>query len=143
MFYYSLGVKLLNRWMEWFGLRLSRVPKAQRYALDAEMEEALQALARQQQRSPEEVAANLVATGLASESARGQVWRQWRSLSAREQQVAAMTCLGYTNLQIAARLFLSVETVRSYSRNMQRKFNVNSKADLRVLLADWDFSAWE
>jgi DNA-binding CsgD family transcriptional regulator len=68
------------------------------------------------------------------------LWRRWQSLSPREQQVAALTCLNYTNPQIAARLGVAVETVRTHSRNVQIKFNIRSKSDLRVLLSEWDFN---
>jgi len=36
-----------------------------------------------------------------------------------------------------------VETVRTHTRNVQIKFNVNSKANLRLLLSAWDFSNFE
>ena len=48
-----------------------------------------------------------------------------------------------TNRQIAARLMISPETVKTHLRNAQYKFDVHSKAELRALLSDWDFSAWD
>ncbi len=67
----------------------------------------------------------------------------WNSLSRREKDVTALTCLGYTNPQIAARLNLSVETVRNYLEFAVGKLSLRKKADLRVFFANWDFSAWE
>jgi DNA-binding NarL/FixJ family response regulator len=67
----------------------------------------------------------------------------WVMLSRREQHVTALTCLGYTNPQIATRLGLSIETVRSYLDNVFHKSRVRSKADLRVFFAPWDFSEFE
>ena len=67
----------------------------------------------------------------------------WNILSAREQDVTALTCLGYTNPQIAARLGLSVETIRTYLENVSNKSDLKNKAELRVFFASWDFSAWE
>ena len=67
----------------------------------------------------------------------------WNILSAREQDVTALTCLGYTNPQIAARLGLSIETIRSYLENVSNKSDLKNKAELRVFFASWDFSAWE
>jgi DNA-binding CsgD family transcriptional regulator len=119
-----------------------RAPQMTKYALDEALHSALNSLAEQQQRSPDELASSLVASGLAQQSARGELWSRWLALSAREQQITALTCLGYTNPQMAARLGLSVETVRSHTRNVQVKFNVKSKASLRVLLSEWDFSAF-
>jgi len=67
----------------------------------------------------------------------------WIRLSPREQDVTALTCLRYTNPQIAARLGLSKDTVRSYLDNALNKLNLQNKADLRVFFAGWDFSEWE
>jgi two-component system response regulator NreC len=130
-------IRLLER------LGFSRTAKTQKYGLDASLLEALTVAAQQQQRTPEELASSLVASGLASQSASGELWNKWQHLTPREQQVVALTCLGYTNPQMAARLCLSTETIRSHTRNVQYKLNIGTKADMRVLFAEWDFSAWE
>jgi DNA-binding CsgD family transcriptional regulator len=67
----------------------------------------------------------------------------WIRLSPREQDVTALTCLKYTNRQIAARLGISVETVRTYLVNVLNKLGLETKADLRVFFAGWDFDEWE
>ena len=67
----------------------------------------------------------------------------WVMLSRREQHVTALTCLGYTNPQIAARLGLSMGTVKSYLDHVFHKSGLRSKADLRVFFAPWDFSEFE
>ncbi len=67
----------------------------------------------------------------------------WIRLSPREQDVTALTCLKYTNAQIAARLGLSKETVRTYLEKVMNKLGLQTKADLRVTFANWDFSEWE
>jgi DNA-binding CsgD family transcriptional regulator len=67
----------------------------------------------------------------------------WIMLSPREQEVTALTCLKYTNPQIAAHLGLSIETVRTYLENVLNKLGLQNKADLRVFFAPWDFSAFE
>jgi DNA-binding CsgD family transcriptional regulator len=54
-----------------------------------------------------------------------------------------LVCLDYTNRDIANRLVISIDTARSHVRNILYKFNLHSKGELRVVLADWDFSAWE
>ncbi len=71
------------------------------------------------------------------------LYQLWILLSPREQDVTALSCLKLTNKQIAIRLGLSKETVRSYLEKALIKLNVQSKADLRVTFANWDFSAWE
>lgn len=114
-----------------------------KYALDGKLETMLESMAEIQQCSPDELAAELINAALTRQQMDTQAWKCWRSLSRREQQVTALTCLDYTNPQIAARLGLSVETIRSHSRNAQIKCNVHSKTALRLMLVDWDFSEWE
>ncbi len=72
-----------------------------------------------------------------------QQYHLWKKLSPREQDVTALTCLKYTNAQIAARLNLSIETVRTYLDNAFNKLSLHNKADLRVSFAGWDFGEWE
>lgn len=131
----------IRRLLEW--LRLISDPSPRKYELDISLQSRLESLAEQEQLLPDEIASNLVNEALSQRQLDVDLWRRWQSLSPREQQIAALTCLGYTNPQIAARLGLSVETVRTHTRNVQIKFNVNSKADLRVLLSAWDFSRFE
>jgi DNA-binding NarL/FixJ family response regulator len=68
--------------------------------------------------------------------------RSWESLSTRERQVTALVCEGLTGRQIAVRLVLSPETIKTHVRHILRKFNISSRRELRRLLADWDLSPW-
>jgi len=68
--------------------------------------------------------------------------RSWETLSPREKQVAALVCTGLTGRQIAARLVLSPETIKTHARHILRKFNLSSRRDLCRLLSDWDLSPW-
>ena len=68
--------------------------------------------------------------------------RSWDALSPREKQVAALVCTGLTGRQIAAKLVVSPETVKTHVRHILRKFNLSSRRELCRLLADWDFSPW-
>jgi len=63
-------------------------------------------------------------------------------LTPRQQQTAALACLNFTNRQIAARLGISPQTVKTHIRNLLHRFDLHSKAELRQVLADWDFSEW-
>jgi len=72
-----------------------------------------------------------------------ELYRLWNKLSAREQEVTAYVCLKYTNRQIAGRLGLSPQTVRTYLDKAIQKLKLDNKADLRVVFANWDFSEWE
>lgn len=80
---------------------------------------------------------------LAHDSNLDERYKSWDSLSPREQDVTALACLRYTNPQIAARLGLSVGTVRSYLEKALSKLGLQNKADLRVYFAGWDFSEFE
>ena len=68
--------------------------------------------------------------------------RSWGTLSPREKQVAALVCAGLTGRQIAAKLVVSPETVKTHVRHILRKFNLSSRRELCRLLAEWDFSPW-
>ena len=72
-----------------------------------------------------------------------ELYQRWLNLSPREQDVVALTCLGYKNHHIAFRLGLSVTTVKSYIQKVCYKLHLHSKADIRVAFANWDFSAWQ
>ena len=69
--------------------------------------------------------------------------RCWDALSVREQEVTALSCLGYTNRQIAGRLGIAEETVKTHVKNALVKFGLHGKAELRRVLEGWDFSGWE
>ena len=113
------------------------------FELDQPLTEVLQHFSEKERRPREEVALDLLSVALLKRQAAEENLRTWRLLSTREQQVTALTCLNYTNPQIAARLYLSPSTIKTHVRNVLRKFDVNSKAELRQALSDWDFSEWK
>jgi two-component system response regulator NreC len=51
-------------------------------------------------------------------------------LSARELEVLRLIALGYTNSEIASRLYLSVRTVESHRAHIQQKTGRTSRAAL-------------
>lgn len=102
----------------------------------------LQLLAEREQRPAAEVAADLLADALQQRQLAEARLAQWRALSRREQQVAALICLNYANAEIAARLNISLPTVKSHVRSILHKFGLARRSELQQALADWDFSAW-
>lgn len=66
----------------------------------------------------------------------------WEGLSPREKQVAALTCLGYTNEEIAEQMVISANTVKTHMRNVLGKCTVSSKVELQQVLSGWDFREW-
>ncbi len=105
--------------------------------------DAVQTLADQERRPADQVTSDLIRQALAQRNAAEFYLDRWQQLTSREQQVAALVCLDYTNNQIAARLSISPDTVKSHVRNLLAKFDLHRKADLRVVLSGWDFSAWK
>jgi DNA-binding CsgD family transcriptional regulator len=51
-------------------------------------------------------------------------------LSRREKEVARLAAKGYTNAQIAEKLFISTETVKSHMNAIFEKFKITSRKEL-------------
>ena len=134
-------MKLWERFLFFLGIQRRR--GVHLFALDESLHLALVDLAEQEKRPAEEVQAELLSSALAQRHADGDLWKRWRSLSPREQQVSALSCLGNTNRQIAARLGVAEETVKTHVKNALVKFKLHGKKELRMALGEWDFSRWE
>ena len=50
-------------------------------------------------------------------------------LTAREEETLVLLTKGYSNKEIADRLHLSIETVRSHLKNIYQKMHVRSRAE--------------
>lgn len=111
-------------------------------ALDPIDADYLARIALSTRRPRQQVAQELLKTALVDRQVSETYLENWRELTPRQQQVAALACLNFTNRQIAARLGLSPQTIKAHMRNLLSRFNLHSKAELRQALADWDFSAW-
>jgi DNA-binding NarL/FixJ family response regulator len=113
-----------------------------RHSLDRELAEALHIIAAQEQRAQAEVAADMLMVGLERRRAAELNLKRWHRLTQREQEITAMTCLNMSNREIAERLVLSHETVKTHMRRILVKLDLHSQAELRMMYADWDFSQW-
>jgi len=110
--------------------------------LGVEIWAMLAELARGQDYSVEELAAILLEQAVIEHyETKSENVRHWEELSQRQQQVAALACLGYTNAEIALKLNISLTTVKTHMREVLRKFNVRGRHQLRYMLRRWDFSA--
>ena len=107
-----------------------------------EIGRALRDLSQSELRPEDEIAIDLLTNAIARHQAAEENLRRWRALTPREQEVSALTCLNFTNVQIADHLTISPETVITHIRNVLAKFKLHSKNELRQDLSDWDFSAW-
>ena len=59
-------------------------------------------------------------------------------LSSREKEVLVLIANGFTNPQIAGKLFISLHTVDSHRKNLLTKFAVNNTASLIKLAAKYN-----
>lgn len=113
------------------------------YKISESLHVTLTTLAQHEGRPEHELANDLLAAGLTQYYSSDELWMKWETLSPRERDVSAFACLGLTNKQIAERLHISAETVKTHLRNALTKFNLHSRSELRMMLEHWDFSAWE
>ncbi len=114
-------------------------PTPHTYNLNSDLHSRIADLAKQEQRTPEEVTEQLLSQALNQRYAATETWQRWLTLSRREQQVAALASFGYTNAEIATHLGVSIDTVRSHIRNVLVKFGVTSRKQLEILLSGWNF----
>lgn len=56
--------------------------------------------------------------------------KAYNNLSKRECEVFPLVALGYTNKEIAQKLFISTKTVEAHKASISRKLNLNTRADL-------------
>lgn len=56
-------------------------------------------------------------------------------ISKREKEIIAGICRGYTNQQIADRLFISLQTVKDHTYNIFRKVNVSNRVQLAQIFS--------
>jgi DNA-binding NarL/FixJ family response regulator len=120
---------------------LTHPSRRRQFQFDAALVDSVHRLAAAERRSPTEMAADLLNLGLREYALETDNQRCWQTLSPREQEVAALLCLNYTSDEIALRLVISPQTVKSHTRAVLHKFGVHSRKELRLLLAEWDFSA--
>lgn len=105
--------------------------------------QSVQTLSLQEGYPPEKMILVLLEQAVNNRHQMDHAHRSWESLSSRERQVAALVCAGLTGRQVAARLVLSPETIKTHVRHILRKFNISSRRELRRLLADWDLRPWQ
>ena len=116
-------MSIWQRFLYLIGLR--PISGSRTYEISESMETSLKTLAEHESRPVNELIPDLLAAGLTQYGSNETLWDKWRSLTAREQDVAALACLGYTNREIGARLNISAETVKVRLRRACAKFGVN------------------
>jgi DNA-binding CsgD family transcriptional regulator len=134
-------MSIWRRLLNWVGLR----PKSGllTYEISESLQVTLSTIARHEGRPEHELLPDILAAGLSQYVTKEKLWNRWQSLSAREKEVAALACLGYTNREIGKRLNISAETVKVRLQKGLMKFGLSSRAQLRMLLEEWDFTEWD
>lgn len=136
--------------IEYIWARLASLPERLRRGnhshltleLDADALESLRKIARREGRTLDELASELLHLGIVQRQEAELYLQQWHDLSRREKQVAALICMNFTTREIADRLIISPETVKSHVRNILNKTGLRNRSELRRALADWDFKSW-
>ena len=132
-------MSIWQRFLLLIGLRPNSGPR--KYESEG-LQVSLSTTVQHEDRPEHELVPDHLAASLDQHRSVDELWLKWESLSPREQDVSALSCLGFTNRQIAARLSLSPETIKTHVRTILLKFGIKSKSELRHILAGWDFSAW-
>ena len=131
-------MSILQRLLYWIGLRSDPGPR--KYEVTAPLQVSLTTHAKHEGRPEHELFLDIVAAGLTQYSTHDRVWKQWESLTPREQEVTAFVCLGFTNRQMAFRMGITEAGAKFHLRNVYSKFDVENRNKLRQILAGWDFS---
>jgi DNA-binding NarL/FixJ family response regulator len=135
---------MLKTFQELFGrLGLKRYSGRRYFAFEADLHEALLKQVGGEEQRAEELAKELVLSGLALIRSNEGLKERWQNLSNRQQEITALICLGYSNKQIAARMGITTETVKTHVKNTLVKFHLNGKLELQKALKEWDFSKWD
>lgn len=109
---------------------------------DEELVAAIKDVAKQQERPEEDVIADFTKVGLNQFWTQSELENRWTSLSHREQQVVALICLGYRNYEIAEKLVIAPQTVKTHLQSIFNKFDLRSSKELRLALKNWEFHDW-
>ena len=134
----------MSIWQRLLNLIGSRPKSGSRtYEISESLQVTLSTIAKHEGRPIHELLPDLVAAGLTEYRTIDELMPKWESLSPREQDVAALACLGYSNNQIAVRQGTSLQTIKTQMRSVLRKFGVENRNQLHRLLAHWDFSGWK
>jgi DNA-binding NarL/FixJ family response regulator len=114
-----------------------------RLELDPELSARLRQAAERRGRHPQALDPDILTDGWVGGLGLRGALAALDQLTPRQQQVAKLTARGYTNHQIAEALVISPETVKTHIRHVLERFNVASKADLRLRLLDLKIRWWE
>ena len=135
-------MSLLRRLLQYLLGERDRSESSRVFLQDEELVAVIKDVAKQQQRSEEEVMADFTKVGVNQFLTQNELEARWASLTHREQQVSALICLGYRNYEIAQTLNIAPETVKTHLQHIFDKFHLRGSKELRFALKNWDFRDW-
>ncbi len=133
-------MSLLKRLLHKLGLPAGGEPRT--FEVNAELLPIIESYAEAEGRSPDEVLSDMVSFAARERQRARSADAGWERLTAREQEVVALACLGYSNPAIAAFLVISPHTARNHLRNAYQRLGIRSKRELRAYFQGWDFDGW-
>jgi len=136
-------MSIWDRFLYLIGKRPTSGPRSYHFEISESLKVSLSTIATDEGRPEHELIPDILAAGLIQYTSNERLWEKWEALSPREKDVTALVCLGYTNREIGARLNISPETAKDRLETALYKFHTAKRTELRVLLANWDFSEWE
>jgi DNA-binding CsgD family transcriptional regulator len=136
------GMSVLRRLVQSLLQKKNTTDESRVFLHDAELIAVIKDVAKQQQRTEEDVVADFTKVGINQFLTQNELESRWTSLSRREQQVVALICLGYRNYEIAEILVIAPETVKTHLQGVFNKFDLRSSKELRLALKNWDFRDW-
>ena len=110
--------------------------------LRSELIPAIEKIAARDGRTISEITNDMIHFALHEDHVAQSSLQTWQQLTPREREITALIWLGLTNPQIAQRLLISPNTVKTHIKNILNKFDVHSKKSLADLLAGLDLSDW-
>jgi len=127
-------MSIWERFLHLIGKRPKPDSSPRTFELSESLQVTLSKFAQHAGRPDDEFTSDMVAAGLKQYILREKMKQKWQSLTPREKDVARLIHKGMTNEQIAKRLLISPETVKTHVANILSKFEVRKKSDLRHML---------
>jgi DNA-binding CsgD family transcriptional regulator len=132
-------MSIWNWLLSWIGLRTDT---RSRSSQNTKIRLQVSQIAEREGRPEPEIVTQLLVAGLQKYYSRMEVMSKWESLSPRQKEVAILIEKGMTNEEIAKRLSISNETIKTHVANILRKFSVNEKSEVRHMLRVMKKNHW-
>lgn len=117
-------------------------PKPSGFYLTRSITRKIRYLANLHDTPAEQIFLNALEIGLAQQVADSQSIRKWHTLTPKEQEVAALICLGLANDEIATELSIAIGTVKAHVSHILHKLAAENRTHLQEQLRWWHVEDW-